>query len=73
MIGKRKRRVHIYPGKDRDWYWQLKAGNGEIIHDSEGHKNLDDCLVIASESHPGLEVILIQEDDSEVTLVEAGE
>ncbi len=73
MTRKRPFKVFIERGKDREWYYKTKAGNGEIVHDSEGHKNLDDCLVIASESHPGLQVILIQEDGSEVTLVKAGE
>ena len=72
MTRKRPFKVVIERGKDRQWYYKAKSGNGEIIHDSEGHKNLDDCLVIASESHPGLQVILIEEDGNEVTLVEAG-
>ncbi len=56
MIGKRKRRVHVFRGKDNDWRWQLKAGNGEIISTSgEGYKNLDDCVVIATEVNPGIE------------------
>lgn len=27
----------LFEGKDSQWYWNLKAGNGEIIASSEGY------------------------------------
>ncbi len=70
MIGKRKRRVHVFRGKDNDWRWQLKAGNGEIISTSgEGYRDLDDCLVIASETFPGVRIDIDVEGER-TTLVE---
>ncbi len=72
MIGKRKRRVHVFRGKDNDWRWQLKAGNGEIVSTSgEGYKNLDDCVVIATEVNPGIETVLHQ--DGKQVVLEMGE
>jgi len=30
-------KVQIGQGRDRLWYWHLKAGNGEIISQGEGY------------------------------------
>lgn len=30
--------------QDRQWYWHLKAGNGEIIAHGEGYRNEADCV-----------------------------
>lgn len=31
--------------KNKNWYWNLKADNGEKIADgAEGYKNKDDCI-----------------------------
>lgn len=29
----------VFKGKDSQWYWHLKAGNGEIIAVSEGYSS----------------------------------
>lgn len=29
----------VFEGKNGDWYWHLKAGNGEIIAVSEGYSS----------------------------------
>ncbi len=29
----------VFKGKDDNWYWHLKAGNGEIIAVSEGYSS----------------------------------
>lgn len=37
----------IYQGRDRNWYWRLKAKNNRIIADSgEGYTNKGDCVAI---------------------------
>lgn len=28
----------VYKGADKQWYWHVKAKNGEIIAQSEGYK-----------------------------------
>lgn len=39
-------KVEVFKGKDGDWYWHLKADNGQIIADGgEGYKNKLDALV----------------------------
>jgi uncharacterized protein YegP (UPF0339 family) len=38
--GKRMRapRVEVYRGKDKKWYWRMRAGNGKIVADgSQGY------------------------------------
>ena len=68
-----KGRIHIFRGADKEYRWHFRARNGRIIADSgEGYGALDDCLTIASELHPGVQIVLDQ-DDTEVTLVEADE
>lgn len=34
----------VTKGKDEKYYFNLKAGNGEIILTSQGYKSKDDCL-----------------------------
>jgi len=45
----------------QEWYWRLKAANGEKVAQSEGYKNKNDCLaaiklVKSSAKAPELEV-----------------
>lgn len=35
---RRKAKFHVFQGKDRKWYFHLKALNGEIILNSEGYE-----------------------------------
>ena len=68
-----KGRIHIFKDKAGEYRWNLRSRNGEIVADSaEGYKHLDDCLVIASELHPGVRID-IDDDGNEFTLVEAGQ
>lgn len=34
----------IFKGKDKQWYFRIKAANGEPTSHSEGVKNKKDCI-----------------------------
>ena len=34
----------IYQDSKKEWRWNLRAGNNEIIAQGEGYKNKKDCL-----------------------------
>jgi uncharacterized protein YegP (UPF0339 family) len=36
-------KFQIFKGKDKHYYFRLKAGNGEIISSSEGYTSLQNC------------------------------
>ena len=38
-------RFEIFKGKNRQFYFRLKAANGRIIAASEGYKSRDGCLL----------------------------
>ena len=68
-----KGHIHIFKDKAGEYRWNLRARNGEIVSDSaEGYRHLDDCLVIASELHPGVRID-IDEDGGTTTLIEGEE
>ena len=37
----------IYKDNADEWRWRRKARNGEIVGDSEGYKNKQDCIANA--------------------------
>lgn len=51
------------------YFWALIESPHVIPSYSSDIQHLDDALTIATETHPGLEVVLVQADDR-VTLVE---
>lgn len=52
-------KVHVFKGKDGDWYWSAVAGNGEIVADSaEGYVDRSYCVKKAVERNPGAELVI---------------
>jgi len=50
--------VRIYRDSAKQWRWQRKAGNGEIIADSgESYTRVSDALRAAERVHDGLDVL----------------
>lgn len=37
-------KFHVFRGANRDWYFHLRAGNGEIIAQGEGYRRKRDLL-----------------------------
>lgn len=37
-------KYEVFPGKDQQYYFRLKAANGEVILSSEGYVNKSGCL-----------------------------
>lgn len=40
---KREPAFHVHQGADGQWYWHLKAANGRVIAQGEGHKREADA------------------------------
>ncbi len=40
-----KGKFEVFKGKNRQWYFRLKARNGKIISQSEGYKTLRGALI----------------------------
>jgi uncharacterized protein YegP (UPF0339 family) len=52
-------KVHVFRGKDGDWYWSAVAGNGEIVADSaEGYVDRSYCIKKAIERNPDAELVI---------------
>jgi uncharacterized protein YegP (UPF0339 family) len=52
-------KVHVFKGKDGDWYWSTVAGNGEIVADSaEGYVDRSYCVKKAVERNPDAELVI---------------
>jgi uncharacterized protein YegP (UPF0339 family) len=52
-------KVHVFRGKDGDWYWSAVARNGEIVADSaEGYVDRSYCIKKAIERNPETELVI---------------
>lgn len=61
--------VEVFKGKNGEWYFRVKAANGEPIAHSEGYKNLRDAIDTAEgmRTNMGKSVIrVLNEDDTHV-------
>lgn len=56
--------VEVFKGKDGQYYFRIKAANGEPIAHSEGYKNLRDAIDTAEllRNHMGKSVIRVLND-----------
>lgn len=53
--------VELFRGADGDWYFTVRAGNGEAISQSEGYSRKDDALDTLAGHYPGLPIAIIEE------------
>ena len=37
-------KYEYWQGDNKNWFWHLKAGNGEVIAQSEGYTSKQSCL-----------------------------
>jgi len=60
----KKEVVHVFRDADRDWRWNVRAANGNIIADSgEGYRNLAHAKQMAEQLFPGAELEVEESDD----------
>jgi uncharacterized protein YegP (UPF0339 family) len=52
-------KVIVFPRKDRDYAWSLRADNGEVIADSrEGYRRKSYAIKKAEELFPNAELVM---------------
>jgi uncharacterized protein YegP (UPF0339 family) len=52
-------KVHVFNGKDGEWYWSAVARDGEIVADSaEGYVDRSYCVKKAVERNPDAELVI---------------
>jgi uncharacterized protein YegP (UPF0339 family) len=48
----RRKTIEVFKGTDGQWYWHLRAGNGEIVTQSEGYTRKASALRAAKREYP---------------------
>jgi len=55
-------RVHLFLGKDSQWYWNVKSSNGEVVCQSEGYKRKSDAKHIVTKLFLSNAICILIED-----------
>jgi len=53
--------AEVFKGTDGLWYWHIKAGNGEVIAQSEGYAGKEHVLDVLASHYPDTPVVELEE------------
>jgi uncharacterized protein YegP (UPF0339 family) len=58
--------AELYRSKqDGKWYWHMRAGNGEMIADSEGYSRKIDARDVLEQHFPDAMIVELDEDEND--------
>ena len=61
----------VFQGEDTQWYFHRKAGNGEIVAESEGYTTRDSAVTEASREAGDMEVRVLDGPDPDEVMTDA--